>query len=258
MTSGSQARGQGSEPGDRGRAAVVGLRQRMKETFVRGPRASGNDDAVPAPSPDRPLTDAERRRWIRSLEPLERRWGTILAGVAALLSVYSIYEIIHNPTVSEKITGANGHSHTGLVHQRGTYELVLVIQLVLALGMYIGVRYRRRSWLAFSGVMTGLVASSVITLFFGVPFLVFFGWLIVRAWRVQRYGSPTAKGAAAGAVAKREAKRSGKPTGAPGRAGAPVAKKGTTAKSSDPSKRYTPKSTKPKAGSSRYTQNQKS
>lgn len=253
MASSTQDQGQGSGREDRGRDSVMGLRQRLTETFVRGPRASADGTPAPSAQPDRPLTDAERRRWIRSLEPIERRWGTILAGVAALLSIYSLYEIIHNPAISEKITGANGHSHTGLVHQRGTYELVLVIQLVLALGMYLGVRYRRRSMLAFCAVMTGLVASTVVTLFFGVPYLVFFGWLIVRAWRVQRYGSPSAKGAAAGAVAKREAKRSGTPAGAPARPGSPAAKKATPAKASDPSKRYTPKSTKPKAGSSRYT-----
>jgi hypothetical protein len=134
------------------------------------------------------------------------------------------------------------------------------VLLIFAVAILTTVRIGRRAPVAFSVTLTGLalgsfVAQAIVVL----PFLAAGGWLLLRAWRSQRYGSPSAKapmpgytpparGAAARAAAKNGTAGSGtRPTSSTTNASR-RARKGQPAPSATgrqpttQNKRYTPKS----------------
>jgi hypothetical protein len=189
-----------------------------------------------------------------------------------------------NPFVTQhqKITGYSGAVarlfspggayETVHVSTRNTWILYGVLLAVLSLGGLLANRYRKRSILTFCIIILGFA----FTLFFtplGLALIVLGGWLLVRAWRTQRFGTPSAKGAAEATRNRTTSRPSGgggtflnrllgrEPAGAGATAGRATTR-GTgrtktttkTGGSSGPgaNKRYTPKSaSKPEAN--RYT-----
>jgi len=87
-----------------------------------------------------------------------------------------------------------------LAFSRSHWVIELAILLVFALAVFVTTRIARRAALAFTTLMTGLALMTEVTPALAFPFIFLGGWLMIRAWRVQRYGSPTAKGAATGAA----------------------------------------------------------
>ena len=84
----------------------------------------------------------------------------------------------------------------------------MCVLLLFALTLFVAVQLRRRSALGFAALMNGLAFETTTGSFIlGLPFIFFGGWLLIRAWRVQQYGSPTAtKATAGGAPAPRPAR----------------------------------------------------
>lgn len=248
-----------------------------------GPTTTGNDGSEPTtpwgrlaqtflrpPSPKAPrepeyvdfsrMTDEQKRARIVTQDPTERKIGiaaSLLAVVLALVS-YVPYMVskksVALTTVKPKgktCSPIAGVTHLHYVAATKTcdgiypashYVLPLVVVLVLAAAIYVTVLIKRRAPLAFTIVMTGLALGTALYL---VPYAVAGGWVMLRAYRANKYGSPTARSKMTGWVppAPRGTTRRAK-------ANAPRDRKGkgkgtsatTTRKPPAANKRYTPKS----------------
>lgn len=206
------------------------------------------------------MTDEEKRARIVSVDPTERKIGiaaSLLAVVLALVS-YVPYMVskktVALTTVKPKGTTCPPTAGITKLHYVAStktcdgiyppshYVLPLVVILVLAAAIYVTVLIKRRAPLAFTIVMTGLALGTALFL---VPYAVGGGWIMLRAYRANKYGSPTARSAMTGwmppgprgtarrakATAPRDRKGKGKGASAP-----------TSRKPPSANKRYTPKS----------------
>jgi len=198
------------------------------------------------------LTDEETRRRINRIDPTERKFGLAAAALAGAVALAAVLPYVLNPNRKVKQTAkANGtkcstptfvynktaHDCTGqVVYARSHWVFLLCVLIFFALTLFAAVQIGRRSMLGFAALMNGLAFESAVGTLFGLPFIVFGGWLLIRAWRVQRYGSPTATKRTAGAAPPpravrqpRERKKKVDPPTPTGR------------QRPEPSKRYTPK-----------------
>ncbi len=228
---------------------------RLSQTFLRPPTPGARQE--PEHVDFSRMTDDEKRARIVGVDPTERKVGIGASILAVALALYANVPLM----VSKKsvvttvkpvgktcgpvvgITDLHYHAATKScygIYPANHYVLPLVVSLVLAVAIYVTVRIRRRAPLAFTMVMTGLAFGSLLVL---VPYGVAGGWIMLRAWRTQKYGVPTAKSVTTGwvpppargttrrakAAAPRERKRKG---------AAPTT---TTRKPPAANKRYTPK-----------------
>ncbi len=259
-------------------ASPTTFRERLTQTFSRppAPRASkpGSD-----PEPDRPLTDKELKAKVTRIDQTERKIGYLGAGLGAVMALTFTVPYIGNPKEGAKVTNAT-HAETiskscgvryefqaktaahaarcvPIIYSRTYWVVTLLILMAFPLAIFVTVRIGRRAPLAYASLMTGLAFEVTLGLF-GLPFLAAGAWLLIRAWKSQRYGSPTAKrgdpplqlarggtAAANGSTksAKATASTTKSSTSANGRrskkaqsAGGNVSRRPTT-----PNKRYTPK-----------------
>jgi hypothetical protein len=181
---------------DQGTQAVLSLRERLTSTFLKPPKPAPEAGKVR----DRPMTDDEKRAWIRGLEPVERKWGFLLSAYAALVALYlNLPDIVSKHYVYEKV----GNRHEWVLTNRSAL-LLLIVQLVLAAGIAAAAYFRKRPILGFF-LLISAFASNVL----GIPMLILAGWIFMRSWRVQRYGSTEAKVAAKASAERRAAKKRG-------------------------------------------------
>lgn len=232
---------------------TTGLPARLAQMFSKAPRSTTE--------PDHELTDEEKRVRILEVDVTERKIGYAAAVLGALLAVVRFAPYISNPSSTfptapptKGKTCFSGYRYVKVAgkytcqgtapYPRSHWVVLMVVILVFALAVYITVRIGRRSAVAFTVLMTGLALMSLVATILAVPFLFAGGWLMTRAWRVQRYGSPTAHGPAdrpAGTKATGPPTRPATST----RAGATRTPSKKRAKNMPagpaPSKRYTPK-----------------
>ncbi|HUZ09773.1 MAG TPA: hypothetical protein VMU76_06350 [Acidimicrobiales bacterium] len=243
--------------------------QRMSQTFLNPPKAKAQAKAQAQgreEQPERELTDAEKRARITQIDDTERKLGYAASILAAVIALITFVPFINNPALTIQKTTAPLKGHTcpthyeyakvsghftcvaNVTHPRSYWLTELAILLIFAVAVFITTRIRRRAALAFATLMTGLAMLSVVQSVLAFPFIFLGGWLLIRAWRVQRYGSPTAKGptrtkddggtgGARGTGTKPAAARGNGRSGR-GRRGA---KKPAGPTRPAPSKRYTPK-----------------
>jgi hypothetical protein len=203
------------------------LSQRFSETFMR-PRTP----VAKAPAePESVLSHAERRAAMSSLGPSEVKWSKAGLAIAAIIgTIIVLYLAIDHPThkVTQKIHGV---THTHLVPVSDTYLLIGAIVVGFCLLGYEGVRRQRRTLVVFALFIDGF-AFTLIFAPLGFALILLGGWLMLRAYRIQKFGTPVAKLAAKEAARppRRERKKAAQtpPT--------PTGHKPPTA-----NKRYTPK-----------------
>jgi hypothetical protein len=231
------------DPGWRGAIA------RLSPTFLRPPKPRPAGDASEEP-PAR-MSDNEKRRAILNLDTLERKVGLIGSALAALIALATQLPYVLKPStpVSQSLAATKAHTCTNkaFIYDKATnkcngkvvYSLehwlvALILLLVFALAMYVTVRIGRRGPVGFTALMAGFAFETEVGIL-GLPFIAAGGWLLIRAWRVQKYGSPTAT----------KVNPTGEKRAPPPRAQrAPRSKKskGPQRTGPAPNKRYTPKS----------------
>lgn len=246
--------------------------------FTSSGRRAGSK-GVPKPT----LSDEQVRQQVTGLDLTERKVGYLGAALAAVLALGATLPYVMNPhkavTQTQKATAgstwvtvggvpvkkatevcpahysysASGKDCVQLVfHDRQYWVFVLLVLLLLAIVLLVATRIGRRAPLGFAALLSGFAFESQVGLL-GLPFIFGGGWLLVRAWRVQRYGTPNARGAMA--TAREGPPRRGRSGAAGG--GRPAGKQGKAATATadrrpnpSASKRYTPKAKpKPAAGS---------
>ncbi len=160
---------------------------------------------------------------MRKLDDKERRYATIAAPLGAVLAVIlTIVTLSHDPV-------GKGHEATSIITLDGGLSVVFAA-CVFATGWF-----RRRSLTAFAllflGYSLGLIGI-------GIPFLILGGYLLFRAWRIQKVltsrgvntrARPPARSAADRGTARNQPRNQSSSKGAKGASSRPVQ-----------NKRYTP------------------
>ena len=198
------------------------------------------------------------REVVLGMDVLERKISFVASGIAFLLAALFIPHLLHNTKVTDTAKVVKGTTCPKDYHYVAkalncqkvtiTHPSAWVVQflLIIAFGLALVAfsYFRKRSGVAASSIFLGLALGTA-----GLPFLFLGGWLVVRAFRLQKYGDPTFAGSNRRAREKAKAKREGR-SDAPrstSRASDRVAsrraaKKGPVRPSGPaPSKRYTPK-----------------
>lgn len=231
---------------------------RLSQSFLKpaAPKATPGDPGYPNFSR---MTDEEKQNRIRHVDPTERKLGIAASLIAVALSMVSYlpYIVSKRSVALTTLKPKDGKCHAvaGITHIHyvastktcdgiypgSHYVLPLVVVLVLAGAIYVTVLIGRRSALAFTLVMTGLAFGTFIYL---LPYAVAGGWVMLRAWRTQKYGAPSSKTVLTGWApppargTARRPKSAPSPRGRKGKGGNTT----TTRKPPSANKRYTPKS----------------
>jgi hypothetical protein len=245
-----------TEPSTSGNFEQTTVWERLSQTFFRPPAPkTARDEHVDFSR----MSDDEKRARIVGVDPTERKVGIAAAVLGVALAIYAnvpymVSKISVVTTVKPKdktcapvlgITDLHYVASTSScdgIYSASHYVLPLVVSLVLAIAIYVTVLIKRRAPLAFTIVMTGLAFGSLLVL---VPYGLAGGWIMLRAWRTQKYGSPTARTAMTGWVpppprgTTRRA-RASTPRDRQGKGKEPTTP--TTRKPPAANKRYTPKS----------------
>lgn len=203
------------------------------------------------------LSDDEKRAYIVQIDPAERKVGLIASALGIALALYANVPYMVSKRAVPSTVKPTGHScpagfhyvassnTCNTVYPASHYVLPLIVSIVLALAIYVTIRIRRRAPLAFTMVMTGLAFGSLFVL---LPYGIGGAWIMLRAWRTQKYGSPSAKSPVNGWAAPSPRAPRGRAKPKPGAKGAKGGSD-TSRKGPEANKRYTPKSPpKQKAG----------
>lgn len=223
-------------------------------------------------------SDRQTAEAIRLIDSTERKIGYAGAAVAAVLGLISFVPFIEDPKKKVDLTASLSHKKCPsgyhevvtngtkscsemVTFSQGHWILELVIVLAFALLIAVATRIGKRSFLAFGLLFGGLAVESLAGSPLALGLVVAGGWLMVRAYRVQKYGTTSAKEVAQitserRATARAEkggskapAPKAGGRSAANGKATAKTAAKGKTAVATAPdgrgkpeaNKRYTPK-----------------
>jgi hypothetical protein len=192
-----------------------------------GPASSG----APQNGADAPETipPGERKAAMSTLDQLEAKWALIALILATVAGIaIPIYFIAEN-----KVTKAGKNSIAVAPDAKLLGAAILVICAVGLLALW----KRKRTLVAFALFLVGFAFTIFIGLA-GFAFILVGGWLMLRAWRINKYGSTNTKVIAREAATRPRGKQRKEPTRSTTKAttSGPAAKKPPTA-----SKRYTPK-----------------
>lgn len=140
------------------------LRDRLSR-FLLKPQAAPSKP--PKPAPRRSIEELEENQ--RYADDKERLWGLIAAPVAAAIAVFiTSAQISHDA------------KHTSI------YTELLWVLLALSVVMLATAWFRKRLFLGCAAALYGLAVFNLHWWGFGVPFVLFGAWLLVRAYRAQR------------------------------------------------------------------------
>jgi hypothetical protein len=230
------------DDGDRPPTLSERLSGAFSGAFARPPRPTRPTRPTQAPAgaagggtgqdPNPIASPADRRAAMTSLDATEKKWSKAGLAVAAVIgAIVVVYLAADHPTkkVTEKVHGV---THTHLVPLSDTYLLVGAIVVAFCLLGFEGIRRKRRTLVVFAFFIDGF-AFTLVFAPLGLALIFLGGWLMLRAYRIQKFGTANAKLAAREAATRpprRERKQAAR---------TPV--KPTGHKPPTANKRYTPK-----------------
>ncbi|HVA07348.1 MAG TPA: hypothetical protein VNG12_11465 [Acidimicrobiales bacterium] len=216
-----------SEPG-----APVSLLQRLSTSVLGPPKVA----ASPIVTVDEVVPPSERRAAMSSLSDVEVKWVRAGLLIDAILSAFLTYYLATSHATRKVSYKVHGKTHYHLVPLSESWVLLGVLLLLCCGVGFLALQRRKRTLVAFSFFLTGF-AFTLIFAPLGFALILLGGWLMMRAYRIQKYGTANAKMIAQGR-AERSPRGARAPRGTPTKksAASPGARKPPTA-----SKRYTPK-----------------
>ena len=191
----------------------------------------------------------DRKEAMQSLNKVEQRLGYFAAAIAVLLGGLATLIFPRNRVKSQAPVHNTCPAGYSLVKGQcqtiysNNVVLVSIIVVIFAVAIFACVRMRRRTPTIFTVMLTGIAFISF-SAAIGIPFVIYGGWLLLRARRIQKFGTTDAKVTAKAAAEERAARKAGQPSPRATRDAQPTSN-GTSTKSTasapDPSGRYTPK-----------------
>jgi len=152
------------------------LSQRLRNAFLKPP----DPDAVTTTAA--PQSIEELQAAIRSADDKERLVGLFAAPIAAAVGFLVITALIDNdPSALLK----NGLANPRHVNVSIYHDLTLVL-LGMSMLMLVLALLRKRLFLGIVMALYGLAIFNLHYWGFGIPFLLFGSWLLVRAYRLQQ------------------------------------------------------------------------
>jgi hypothetical protein len=215
-----------SPPAGTGNSKPQTLTGRIMGAFT-GPAPSGrSEDDGDTP---KILPAGERKAAMSSLDPMEAKWSLAALVLATLTGIgFPAYYIVANP-----LTKVDG-KYVAVSPDAALIGGVLIVLCVIG---FAALWKRKRTLLAFDLFLIGFALTQFIELF-GFAYIFLGGFLLLRAWRLNKYGTTDSKVIRREAAARprgRQRKEATQSTTSKA-ASSPGARKPPTA-----SKRYTPK-----------------
>lgn len=203
----------------RGASGGGGLRQKLSSVLLKPP-----DPTRRGPADADRRTAEELEAAARFANDKERLIGLLAAPFAAAIGLLVYGAFVANDPPAHLKDGLVNSKHVAL----SLYADLLGVLLVLSVAMLASAWFRKRLFLGCAMALYGLAVFNLHYWGFGVPFVLFGAWLIVRAYRAQRdlreaTGARVPRGEAALAMAPSPSKRytppgprrrSGEPKGA--------------------------------------------
>jgi hypothetical protein len=157
-------------------------------------------DADPDFDPARILPPSERKAAMNSLDATELKWSKAGLILSLALGVVSLF-LINDSKPAKVTTGTGKHKVTHLVPLSGNLILLAVVILVITVLGFVALRLRKRTLVAFSFFIVGLAFANLF-LPLGVALIALGGWLMLRAYRINKYGTANTKMVAKEAAAR--------------------------------------------------------
>jgi hypothetical protein len=153
------------------------LRNRLSRFLLKPPKPTAKPAPVAPPRSVEELEDANR-----FADDKERLIGLVAAPVAAAIGFLVIDADISNDPVQFLKNGALNPKYTPV----STYHELLFVLLGLTVLILATAWFRKRLFLGCAMALYGLAVFNLHWWGFGVPFVLFGAWLLVRAYRAQR------------------------------------------------------------------------
>jgi hypothetical protein len=175
----------------------------------------------------------ERKAAMNGLDDLEVKWSVfgILLSAFVAIGVAVYVASVHETTKNGKAT----------VTVSPDAFLVGGLVLILCIVGVVALRLRKRTIVAFSFMLNGL-ALTLVLLPLGLALVLLGGWLMLRAFRMNRYGTANSKAVAREASARPRGRGAAGASNKATRSSKSAGKGSTGPKAPTANKRYTPKS----------------
>jgi hypothetical protein len=180
------------------------------------------------------------------MDRVEKIISYVAVGFTALLAIFYIPRLLHDTTLYDSTNPVHHQcvkpfllvgalcEHTYTSHPSTWWPQFILLVLLALVAWYFSFR-KKRVGVIFTSALIGLSLG----LKAGYPFLFLSGWLVLRAYRLQKYGSATFAGTSKIARERAASKRAARAGTAKDAAPAPPVRKTPNA-----SKRYTPRETR--------------
>jgi len=198
---------------------------RLMSAFTGPGRAGVSEEKT---DPAEILPPGERKAAMSTLDPKESKWvlGAFVVATVGGLAIPA-YFIAEN-----KVTKAGKNS----IAVAPDAKLLGGVILILCVVGFLALWKRKRTLVAFSLFLVGFAFTLFIGLI-GFAFILLGGWLMLRAWRINKYGTTNSKTIAREAANRPRGRQRKEAARSASKAAGPGTRKPPTA-----SKRYTPKS----------------
>lgn len=216
------------------------LQQNGPQTWIdRVVRAIAGPDRDPSVKlrrdPEYIVPSDQRKVAMKGLDELEVKWS-VLGFIVAVVMPIAVAIYVASQHRTTKVDKANVTVLPDALLFGGAVLVICIFGLV-------ALRLRKRTMVAFALMLSGLGLANDLLLPVGLGLVVLGGWLMLRAFRINRYGTANSK-AAARRAADRPRGRSASPSSSrtAGSASKSSGKTSTAARAPTANKRYTPKS----------------
>jgi hypothetical protein len=152
------------------------LLQRLRGALLK----PQDPDAAPA-HPAEPETVEELQAANRSADDKERLVGLLAAPVAAAIGFAIITALVDNDPPALK-NGLPNSLHVSV----SLYHEVFLVLLAMSVAMLVLAWIRKRLFLGIVMALYGLTVFNLHYWGFGIPFLLFGAWMLVRSYRIQQ------------------------------------------------------------------------
>jgi hypothetical protein len=144
-------------------------------------KPDGPDDGPSSKASDTRSVE-ELQAEIKTASDKERAIGLIAAPLGALIAFIIITALIDHDPAALFANGQVNPRHASV----SVYHELLLVLLAMSVLMMVTALLRKRLFLGLTMALYGLATFNLHYWGFGVPYLLFGAWLLVRSWRLQQ------------------------------------------------------------------------